>query len=63
MAKNNKPLVKAGTIIYKMPERMAEAFLETREGNEFKMDVNDFLCKIVNENFNLNGNCIRVIRY
>ena len=54
---------KAGAIEYKMLETMAQELLKTRKGNELKMTENDFLCKVVNESFGLNGNCVRVIRH
>lgn len=54
---------KAGFIEYKMPEAMAKAYLNERTAEEKKMRPNDFLCKIVNEEFGLKGYCTRVIRY
>ena len=54
---------KAGFIEYKMPEAMAKAYLNGRTVEEKKMRPNDFLCKIVNEEFGLKGYCTRVIRY
>lgn len=54
---------KAGFIEYKMPEVMARAYLNGRNAEEKKMRSNDFLCKIVNEEFGLKGYCTRVIRY
>lgn len=54
---------KAGFVEYKMPEAMAKAYLNERSAEEKKMRPNDFLCKIVNEEFGLKGYCTRVIRY
>ena len=54
---------KAGCIEYKMPEQMARELLKTRKGEEQKMRPNDYLCKVVNENFGLKGHCVKVIRY
>ena len=54
---------KAGFIEYKMPEAMAKAYLNERTAEEKKMRPNDFLCKIVNEEFGLKGYCTSVIRY
>ena len=54
---------KAGFIEYKMPEAMAKAYLNGRTAEEKRMRPNDFLCKIVNEEFGLKGYCTRVIRY
>jgi hypothetical protein len=46
-----------------MPEAMARELLKNRKGDETKMRPNDFLCKVVNENFGLKGHCVNVIRY
>lgn len=54
---------KAGCIEYKMPDKMARELLKTRKGDEQKMRPNDYLCKVVNENFGLKGHCVKVIRY
>lgn len=54
---------KAGCIEYKMPEAMARELLKNRKGDETKMRPNEFLCKVVNENFGLKGHCVNVIRY
>ena len=52
---------KPGRIDYKMPKAMAQELLKARKGSEMKMQPNDYLCKIVNENFGLMYNCVRVI--
>ena len=54
---------KGGCIEYKMPEAMAREYLKNRKGEDAKMRPNDFLCKVVNENFGLKGNCVNVICY
>ena len=54
---------KAGCIEYKMSEQMARELLKNRKGDETKMKPNDFLCKVVNENFGLKDLCVNVIRY
>ena len=54
---------KCGAIEYKMPEQMARELLKNRKGDEAKMRPNDFLCKVVNENFGLKDRCVNVIRY
>ena len=41
---------------------MAKTYLKDRKGSDFKMDANDFLCKVVNDNFGLKGRCVKVIR-
>ena len=54
---------KAGSFEYKMPDKMARELLKNRKGEEAKMRPNDFLCKVVNENFGLKYTCVNVIRY
>ena len=59
--KNN---VKLGrSIEYKMPVAMAETYLKQRKGNDAKMNPNEFLCKLVNEEYGVLGNCVNVITY
>jgi hypothetical protein len=55
--------MKAGYIEYKMPVEMAKTLLKNRKGDEAKMRPNDYLCKIVNEQFGLKGYCTNVIQY
>lgn len=52
---------KSGTIEYKMPKKMAQALLKNRHGADVKMQPNDYLCKIVNEEFGLKGYCTNVL--
>ena len=47
---------------YKMSDQMAREMLKEREGNDFKMNPQDYLCKVVNETFGIKGTCVRVIR-
>jgi uncharacterized protein (DUF2267 family) len=54
---------KSGKIEYKMPEEMAKAYLKTRGSEDMKMHPDDFLCKVVNEEFGLRGLCEKVIVY
>ena len=56
-------MTKAGYIEYKMPESMAKDYLKARAGDEKKMNANEYLCKIVDEEFGLLGKCVRVIKY
>lgn len=55
-------MTKAGTIEYKMPEAVAREYLKMRNAEEKKMKPNDYLCKIVDEQYGLLGKCVRVIR-
>ena len=61
--KNKRTVEDIGCVEYKMPEAMARELLKNRKGDETKMRPNEFLCKVVNENFGLKGHCVNVIRY
>lgn len=52
---------KAGYIEYKMPVRMAQAYMKLHKGKI--PNVNEYLCQIVNEQFGLKGHCVRVIQF
>ena len=54
---------KAGYIEYKMPKQMAQEYFKLRKGEEQKMRPNEYLCKIVNENFGIKGYCTNVITF
>ena len=63
MASFNKENVYAGYIEFKMPEAMAQAYLETRNKNEKNKNPKEFLINVVNEEFGLKGRCVNVITY
>ena len=50
-------------IEYKMPTAFGKNLLKNRKGEEAKMKPNDYLCKYVNEQYNLKGLCTKVIFY
>lgn len=50
-------------IEFKMPAEMAQAYLKLRKGTETKMRPDDYLCKVVNEEFGLKGYCVKVVQY
>lgn len=56
-------MTKSGIIEYKMPEEVVKQYLKMRNAEEKKMTPNEYLCKIVNEQYGLLGKCVRVIRY
>ncbi len=49
-----------GPIEYEMPKELAKQILATRKGDERNMHPQDFLKKVVNEEFGLLGNCEKV---
>ena len=52
-----------GGIEYEMPKAYAKEILATRKGEERNMQPQAFLCKVVNEEFGLLGNCVKVTTY
>ena len=48
---------------YKMSKTMAKDLLSTRKGEEAKMHPQQYLCKVVNEEFGLRGTCTEVVYY
>lgn len=50
-----------GNIEYEMNKEMAKQILATRKGTDQNMHPQDFLCKVVNEEFGLKGYCVRVL--
>lgn len=54
-------MTKFGYIEYKMPKEMADMYLKLHKGKV--PNVNDYLCKIVNEEFGLKGLCTKVLIY
>lgn len=49
-----------GDIEYRMTKQMAKELLNTRKGTDANMHPQDFLCKYVNEQLGIKGNCVRV---
>lgn len=50
-----------GDIEYEMSKELAKNILNGRKGTEVNMHPQEFLCKVVNEEFGIKGNCTRVI--
>lgn len=47
-------------IEYEMPKEMAKILLAERKGGDRNMRPQDYLCKVVNEDFGILGNCVKV---
>lgn len=45
---------------YNMSETLARELLKLRKADEKKMKPQDYLCKVVNEQFNLKDTCTKV---
>lgn len=54
---------KAGKVEYKMPYAMAKSYLAARKESEKKLHPLAYLTKVVNEEFGLKGECVKVIQY
>jgi len=50
-------------IEYEMPKELAKQILATRKGTDQNMHPQTFLCKVVNEEFGIKGNCVKVTTY
>jgi signal recognition particle GTPase len=50
-----------GDVEYEMSKEMAKQILATRKGTDQNMHPQEFLCKVVNEEFGIKGNCVRVL--
>lgn len=48
-------------IAYRMPVGVAKVYLKNRHGDENKMNNQTYLCKMVNQDYGLKGNCVKVI--
>lgn len=47
-------------IEYEMPKEMAKQILATRKGTDQNVHPQEFLCRVVNEDFGLKGYCAKV---
>jgi len=52
--------MKTNTFEYTMTKEMARFYLKNRKGDEAKMRPQEYLCKMVNDEFHLQGTCIKV---
>lgn len=48
-------------VSYTMSEGVAKDLLAQRKGDEKKMRPQEYLCQVVNEQFGVKGNCVKVI--
>ena len=49
-----------GPIEYEMPKEMAKILLAERKGTDRNMHPQEYLKKVVNEDFGIKGNCVKV---
>ena len=50
-----------GEIEYNMTAAMAKELLRSRKGTDANMHPQAYLCKFVNEQLGVKGNCVRVV--
>lgn len=50
-------------IEYKMPKEMANMYIRTAKSDYAKKHTTEYLCKIVNEEFGIKGDCVNVITF
>lgn len=53
--------MKAGSVKYEMPEKLAKVILADRKGEGKNMPPKDYLVKYVNEQYGLLHECVEVI--
>ena len=49
-----------GNIEYEMNKTLAKSLLDTRKGEMRNWPAQKFLCQVVNDEFGLKGNCVKV---
>ena len=54
-------MAKAGEIEYKMTKELADSYLKNRSGKDSNMKAQEYLCKIVDEQFGLKAKCTKVL--
>ena len=50
-----------GNIEYKMTQEMADAYLKARKGEAKKQHPQEYLCEVINTEFGVKGNCVKVL--
>ena len=51
------------TFEYKMTPELVQTYLKMRKGKEKTMDPQEYLCKIVNEEYGIKGTCSKVLTF
>ena len=59
--KNFGNTINRGSFEYKMTKEMANAYLNSRKGDDKKKRPQEYLCQIVNNEFGIKGTCTRVL--
>ena len=62
MTKNkNTEIYNKGDIEYKMSKALADSYLQARKGDDKNKHPQAYLCEVVNAEFGVKGNCVRVL--
>lgn len=61
--KEEKNMNKPGGIEYKMSGVIADNLLNSRKGEDKKMNPAEYLCKVVNEEYRLKEKCISILLF
>lgn len=48
---------------YKMSEQLVQTYLKMRKGKDKTADPQEYLCKIINEEYGIKGNCTKVLTF
>lgn len=51
------------TFEYKMTPEMVQTYLKMRKGKDKTADIQEYLCKIVNEEYGIKGVCAKVLTF
>lgn len=51
------------TFEYKMSARLYDEYLKSRKGEDKKLLPQEFLCKVVNQEFGIKGICVKVLTF
>lgn len=55
--------MKNNTFEYKMSPVLVNTYLKMRKGKEKTGDIQEYLCRVVNEEFGLKGICTKVLTF
>jgi len=51
------------TFEYKMSTRLYDEYLKSRKGEDKKLPPQEFLCKVVNQEYGIKGTCVKVLTF
>ena len=51
------------TFEYKMTARLCDEYLKSRKGEDKRLPPQEFLCKVVNQEYGIKGTCVKVLTF